>query len=354
MKKRSLAVVLIMVVVLSSFLAACGNKSSKSDDAKKDDKFTVAMVTDQGGVDDRSFNQSAWDGLQKFGKDNGLEKGKSGYDYFQSANEADYKTNLNSAIRSNFDLVFGVGFQLTKAVTETAKQQKAAHFALIDDVVEGVDNIASIRFADNEGAFLMGVIAGLTTKTNHVGFIGGMEGEVVGRFEAGFKAGVKEINPKAKIDVKYVGSFVQADKGQQIAATMYSNDADIILSAAGASGNGAFTEARNLKKEDSSREIWFMGVDRDQADQGEVKVDGKTFNVALASQIKRVDIAVEETSKLAKDGKFPGGKTIVYGLDKDAVGIADSTDNIDKKVLDKVKEYKEKIISGDVKVPEKP
>ncbi|EUJ30019.1 Purine nucleoside receptor A [Listeria grayi] len=354
MKKRTFALALSLVLATGVILGACG-ANSKSGSGKKGDNFTLAMVTDTGGVDDRSFNQSAWEGITKFGKDNNLTKGKDGYNYLQSASEADFKTNLNTAVRSNYDLIYGIGYKLKDAITEIAKQNPKKHFAIVDDQIDGLKNVASIGFKDNDGSFLVGVVAGLTTKTNKVGFVGGVKGPVIDRFEAGFTKGVKAVNPKAKVEVQYANDFAKADKGQQIAATMYSGGADIIFHAAGATGNGVFAEAKNLKKKDPKRGVWVIGVDRDQWDEGKVTAnDGKSYNVTLTSEIKRVDVAVEDLAKRAKDGKFPGGEKIQYGLDKDAVGLSDHQENISKDVLKKVDEYKEKIVKGDITVPEKP
>ncbi|RDX02871.1 BMP family lipoprotein [Listeria kieliensis] len=353
MKKRTFALALTLILASALVLGACGSKGSGSKGSDKD--FTVAMVTDTGGVDDRSFNQSAWEGLKEFGKANDMKKGQDGYNYLQSASEADYKTNLNTAVRSNYDLIFGIGYKLKEALETVSKQNPDNHFAIVDDVIDDRKNVASIGFKDNDGSFLVGVVAGLTTKTNKVGFVGGVKGAVIDRFEAGFVEGVKAVNPDAKIDVQYANDFAKADKGQQIASTMYSSGVDVIFHAAGGTGNGVFAEAKNLKKKDPSRAVWVIGVDRDQWDEGKVTAnDGKDYNVTLTSEIKRVDIAVNDLSKRAKKGDFPGGEKIEYGLDKDAVGLSSHQDNISKDVLKKVDEYKQKIVDGDIKVQEKP
>ncbi|WP_239254109.1 BMP family lipoprotein [Listeria ilorinensis] len=357
MKKRTFALALTMILASAVFLGACGgsDSSDKSSGKKDDDKFTVAMVTDTGGVDDRSFNQSAWEGLQKFGEENDMKKGQDGYNYLQSSSEADYKTNLNTAVRSGYDLIFGIGYKLKDAIEDVSKQNPDSQFALVDDTITDRDNVASIGFKDNDGSYLVGVVAGLTTKSNKVGFVGGVKGEVIDRFEAGFTAGVKAVNPDAEIDVQYANDFAKADKGQQIASTMYSNGVDVIFHAAGGTGNGVFAEAKNLKKKDPSRDVWVIGVDRDQWDEGKVKAnDGKEYNVTLTSEIKRVDIAVEDLATRTKAGDFPGGEKIEYGLDKDAVGLSEHQDNISKDVLKTVDEYKQKIVDGEIKVPEKP
>ncbi|WP_066068718.1 BMP family lipoprotein [Neobacillus soli] len=349
MKKHKIGMALSLVLAAGTLLGACG----KSDDTTKDqakggDKekttFSVAMVTDVGGVDDKSFNQSAWEGLQGFGKDNGLEKGKGGYDYLQSTSDADYTTNLNTLARQGFNLVYGIGFLMHDAVDGIAKQQPKTNFAIVDDEVKQ-PNVASVLFKEQEAAFLAGVAAALTTKSNHIGFIGGMEIPVIERFESGFLAGVKAAKPEAKVDVQYSGAFDKAELGQTIASKMYSSGADVVFHAAGATGNGLFKEAGDLKKKDPSREIWAIGVDRDQNDMGP--------DVVLTSAMKRVDVAVKDLSTKAKDGKFPGGETAIYGLHEDGVGLAPVNSKApNKDAIDKaVKEWVEKIKSGDVKVP---
>jgi basic membrane protein A and related proteins len=348
MKKRKIGMALSLVLAAGTLLGACG----KSDDTtkepatgeKEENKFSVAMVTDVGGVDDKSFNQSAWEGLQNFGKENGLEKGKGGYDYLQSKSDADYSTNLNTLVRQDFNLVYGIGFLMQAAIEEIAKQQKDAQFAIIDAEVKQ-PNVASVLFKEQEAAFLAGVAAALQTKSNHIGFIGGMEIPVIERFEVGFLAGVKSAKPEVKVDVQYSGAFDKAELGQNIASKMYSSGADVVFHAAGGTGNGLFKEASDRKAKDPGKEIWAIGVDRDQADMGP--------DVVLTSALKRVDVAVQDLSKKAMDGNFPGGEVALYGLTEDGVGLAPINAKADQKdAIDAaVKEWIEKIKSGDVKVP---
>lgn len=352
MKKRNLGLALTAVLASSTLLAACGSDDAKKGDTKKEDKdnFTVAMVTDTGGIDDKSFNQSTWDGIQEYGKENGLTKGDGGIDYLQSNQDSEFTTNLQKLVRRDFDLIFAVGYKLHDSVSQVAKQQKDSKFAIIDEVVEGQDNVASIMFKANEASFLAGVAAALQTKTDKVGFIGGIKSEVIDGFQAGFEAGVKAANPKVKVDVQYAGSFGDAAKGQTIAKRMYDSGADIIFHAAGGTGTGLFTEAKERKKKDPNADVWAIGVDRDQYDEG--KVGDK--NIVLTSVLKRVDIAAKDISNLGKDGKFPGGKTITYGLKDAGVGLADSHGAITAETQKKIDEYKEKIIKGEITVPEKP
>jgi basic membrane protein A len=343
LKKRNVAMMLSIVLALGTLLGACG-KSNDNKGGGKGKTFSVAMVTDIGGVDDKSFNQSSWEGLEKFGEKNGLKKGKGGYDYLQSQSDADYTTNLNTLVRQGFDLVYGIGFLMTAAVDEIAKQQKNTEFAIVDDQVKE-PNVASVLFKEQEAGFLAGVAAALTTKSNHVGFIGGMKVPVIERFESGFLAGIKAVKPAVKVDIQFAGAFDKAEFGQAIASKMYSSGADVIFAAAGATGNGLFKEANDRKKKDPSKDFWAIGVDRDQADMGP--------DIVLTSALKRVDVAVEDLSQKAKDGKFPGGKVALYGLAEDGVGLAPINAKATNKadIETAVNDWINKIKSGAVKVP---
>lgn len=347
---------LFSLLAVSFLLMACGTKDKDTNDidqttGEKDGKsnFSVAMVTDVGGIDDKSFNASAWEGIQNFGKENGLSQGDGGYDYLQSKSDSDYNTNLNQLIRRDFDLVFGVGFLMEDAVSEIAEQQPKAKLAIVDAVVDA-PNVASILFKEQEGSFLAGVVAAKMTKSGKVGFIGGMENEVIKRFEAGFTAGVKAVDPKIDVDVQYPGKFNDASLGQITANRMYSSGVDIIFHAAGGTGLGVFKEAKERKAQNPDANIWVIGVDSDQYDEG--KVNDKT-NITLTSMLKRVDVAVKDIATQAKEGNFPGGDTVVYGLKENGVDLADSRGNIPDEVMQEVEQYKEKIINGEIEVPEK-
>lgn len=335
---------LSLVLAAGTLLGACG-KSTENNNGGKKDSFSVGMVTDIGGVDDKSFNQSSWEGLQNFGKENGLEKGKGGYDYLASKSDADYTTNLNTLVRQGFDLVYAIGFLMPSAVEEIAKQQKDSKFAIVDAEVN-LPNVASILFKEQEAGFLAGIAAAKSTKSNHVGFIGGMEIPVVERFETGFLAGIKAAKPEVQVDVQYAGAFDKAEVGQAIASKMYSSGADVIFHAAGATGVGLFKEANDRKAKDPNKDVWAIGVDRDQADMGQ--------DVVLTSALKRVDVAVKDLATKTKDGNFPGGKVELYGLTKDGVGLAPiNTKAANKADIEAtVKEWVDKIKSGTVKVPE--
>ncbi len=153
---RRYATLLGLLLVVSIVLSACGSGGSSEQGGSDSNSFKTAMVTDTGGIDDKSFNQSAWEGLTQFGADNDLKE-KEGYDYLQSNSASDYATNLNRLVQSNTDLIFGVGFKLAEDITKVADQNKETHFAIIDSVVEK-DNVASIVFEEQQGSFLAGVV----------------------------------------------------------------------------------------------------------------------------------------------------------------------------------------------------
>lgn len=333
-------------------LAACGNGGNDSDDnsdggESDGDNFSAVIVTDVGGVDDKSFNQGAWEGLTEWGKENGKEQGNSGYAYIQSDSESDYITNLNSAVSNGFNLIFGVGYKLVDAIKETASNNPDTHFAIIDEVIDA-DNVASVTFKDNEAAFLAGVAAANETKVDKVGFIGGAKSPVIDRFEAGFVAGVKAVNPDIDIVVEYVNDFGDAAKGKQLAAAMYADGADIIYQAAGGSGNGVFSEAKDIVKADPSREIWVIGVDRDQTDEGVIG----DRNVTLTSTTKGVGVAVKNLTEESAKGNFPGGEHQELGLADDGVGLTNGQLSDDTKT--QIEDFKKQIIDGSLEVSEKP
>ena len=224
---------------------------------------------------------------------------------------------------------------------------------MIDDVIKDQKNVASVTFADNEAAYLAGVAAAKTTKTKQVGFVGGMESEVISRFAAGFKAGVESVDPSIKVQVDYAGSFGDAAKGKTIAAAQYAAGADVIYQAAGGTGAGVFSEAKSLNEsKNESEKVWVIGVDRDQVEEGKyTSKDGKEANFVLASTLKQVGTTVQDIANKTEKGEFPGGQVIVYSLKDKGVDLA--VTNLSEEGKKAVEDAKAKILDGSVKVPEK-
>ena len=324
---KKIATLAMATVVSASLLVGCsGNNESASDD-----KITVAMITDVAGVNDQSFNQSAWEGLQKAEKELGIE-----VKYLESKQDSDYATNIETLVDEDVDLILGVGMKLADAIKEGSELYPDQNFVLVDEEIDA-SNVKNILFKAEESAYLAGLIAGKTTKTNNVGFIGGMELPVIDTFKYGYMAGVKAANPDAKVQAQYANSFTDQAKGKAIANQMYSNGADIVFTCGGDVGTGAIEAAKENGK-------FAIGVDRDQSDLAPQNV--------LTSAIKRVDAGVFETVKSYVNGTFEGGTTTTYGLEENAVGVPDTTKNlVSQDILDLVEETITKLKNKEITVP---
>lgn len=338
--KKKVTALLAATLMLGTILVGCGNKNSDSD--KGGTKHTVALVTDGGGIDDKSFNQSAWEGMKAWGKQHDLKKGVNGYNYAQSNSDSEFTPNVNKLVKAKYQTIFGIGYKLAPVIEKTSKQNPDTHFAIIDEVVKDRKNVASVMFKTEQSSFLAGVAAAKTTKTNKVGFVGGIKSDVITTFEKGFIQGVHAVNPKISVDVKYVGSFTKADVGNSLASAMYNNGADVIFHAAGGSGSGVFTAAKDKSK--NGKKVWVIGVDQDQ------KADGKYKggNVTLASAVKEVGNSVKDLANKSMNDKFPGGKVVTYQLKDKGVDLIN--DNMPESTEKIVQQYKDKIINGDITV----
>ncbi|RKQ30418.1 BMP family lipoprotein [Oceanobacillus halophilus] len=350
--KNRIFLALMLVLSLSLFLAACGGETEEENAGANENEeanvdYQVAMVTDEGGVDDKSFNQSAWEGIKAWGEENGLSKG-AGIDYAQSDETADYMPNITRFVRDEYDLTFGVGFKLKEDLEKAAEQFPDSNFGLIDEEIDA-PNAVSLRFKEEQGSFLVGVAAAMKTTTNKLGFVGGIDSPLIKKFESGFIAGAKSINPNVEVKVQYAESFTDPAKGKLIATNMYDSGVDVIYHAAGGTGNGVFNQAKDMKQNNPDREIWVIGVDRDQYDEGEIG----EHNVTLTSMVKRVDVAVQDVINRGMEGEFPGGEQLEYGLEEDAIAVAATNeDAMTEEIISAVEEWKEKILNGEVEIPQ--
>lgn len=301
--------------------------------AEKKSGLRTGMITDVGGINDQSFNQSAWEGMVRAKKELGAT-----VSYQESRQDADYASNLETMLDSGNDLIFGIGFKLGDVLLSTAKKNPRQKYALIDHTFEKLPaNMVGVVFKGEEAAFLTGYIAGKMTKTGKVGFIGGMNVPVVQAFQFGFRAGVKYADPKVQVLEQYAESFTDAAKGKAIANRMYQQGADIIIEAAGGVGDGVIEAAKEQNKK-------VIATDRDQNYLAPKNV--------ISSAMKRVDNAVFNIIKDLKMGRFRGGSTIVYGLKEGGVDIAPSSyRNVPADILKKVNSLKKDIISGKIRVP---
>ncbi|MCX7884617.1 MAG: BMP family ABC transporter substrate-binding protein [Caloramator sp.] len=347
--KKLLSIVLA-VLVAASFFSGCGQKQQQQsqqqeqqqqqEQAKKiETSVKIGLATDEGGKGDKSFNDAAIAGLDKIASEYTVEPV-----ILESKQNDQYEPNLKNLATAN-DLIFAVGFKMKDALKKVATANPDKKFAIIDETVN-LPNVESICFKEEEGSFLMGVIAAKTSQTGKIGFVGGIDTPLIQKFEAGFIAGVKSVNPEAakelqnRKNVKYANSFSDINKGYELAKSLYNSGCDVIYHAAGGVGLGVFNAAKDMKK-------WAIGVDSDQA----VTVP-KAKDVILCSMLKRVDVGTYSASKDMIENKFKGGSTLVLGLKEDGVGIAPTVNPaVQQSTIDLANKYKEAIINGTIVVP---
>jgi basic membrane protein A len=323
------------------------------------DSFNVGLTFDIGGRGDQSFNDSAAAGIDRAVEELGIT--------FSEAEPNADGSNRAELLQLQADqspLVIGVGFLFASDVAAVAPENPDTNFAVIDDAMLNFDvdppapvceNCAGLTFAEEQGSFLVGVAAALNTQSNTVGFIGGVGGfGLIEKFEAGFEAGVKAVNPDITIISQYItqapdfDGFVAPDRGREIALAMYDQGADVVYHAAGASGAGLF-EAAAERSESSGSKVWAIGVDSDQYNTSAPEVR----DYILTSMLKRVDVAVFEITKAQAEGTFGPGNT-VYDLSVDGVGYATSGDFLTEEQIATIEDYKAQIIDGTIVVPTEP
>jgi basic membrane protein A len=329
-----------LLTVSLVLLVSCGEKQTSQKDKNV---LKVGLVFDVGGRGDKSFNDAAYRGLEKAQKELGIE-----YEYIEPGPGADREAALRQfAARNDISIIFGIGFIFTDEITKMAEEFPDKKFACVDyTITQGrkiPPNLLALEFKEEEGSFLVGAIAGLTTKTNVVGFVGGMESPLIKKFEKSYTAGVKNVNPNCKVLIGYAGvtgeAFKNPGKGKELALGQYSQGADIIYHASGVTGLGVFEAARETKK-------LAIGVDSDQYDEAPGYI--------LTSMIKIVDEAVFNCIKEVKDGTFSGGRAETFGLKSKGVDYIYNDKNknlISDTVHKKVEEIRKKIINGEIKVP---
>ena len=327
---------LLAISMMAVVVTGCGStESNKGGEVVKDS--SVMMVADVGGVNDQSYNQGAWEGIQAFEKETGTKVA-----FIETIQMSDLATNFDKAVDGEYDLIWGIGFNTANPLNDSAKMNPELTYAIVDHDFGGeiLDNVTSAMFNVEEASYVVGYIAGLTTETNKVAYIGGMRSPVMDLFEYGFKAGVdhaaEELGKEIKVEVQIAESFSDAAKGKAIAASLYNDGSDIIFVAAGATGSGVIEQAIEENK-------WVIGVDRDQSYLAPKNV--------LTSALKNVGIVTEDISKRIIDGEELGGQVIKYGLDNGGVGIPEDNPNMDPKVYEKALEIQDLIIKGEIDPP---
>jgi basic membrane protein A and related proteins len=298
-------------------------------------KIKAGLVTDTGGVGDKSFNAQAWAGLQKAEKEIGAQ-----VKYVESKQNADYIANLTKFAEAKYDVIFAVGFLMQDALLDVAAKFPKIKFAIIDGDAPTLSNCVAYKFREEEGSFLAGALAASVSKSGVLGFIGGMEMPLIKKFEYGYQAGAFTIKPDIQTRVAYVGDFNDSQKGMELTLSQMGMKADVVYHAAGKAGIGVIKAAQT-----KGEGYYAIGVDKDQDDEAPGRV--------LTSMVKRVDVAVFDVCKQVQDGKFASG-TVELGLKEDGISLSEmknTKDKIPAEVLKKIESLKQEIIEGKLKPP---
>lgn len=342
MRKR-LSIALVMVLVLGLVLSACDllPQADRSD-------FQVGMVTDVGGIDDRSFNATAWLGVEQAEEDLGVQG-----DYLESTQQTDYAPNLTQFINQGAELIVTVGFLLADDTAAFAQENPDINFAIVDFAYDPpIDNVRGLTFATDEAAFLAGYAAAASTQTGVVATFGGINIPTVSIFMVGFESGVAYYNEQNSADVQvlgwntaantgvFVGNFDSTDDGRRVAEEFLSEGADIIMPVAGPVGLGSAEAVLQ------AADAWLIGVDTDWTVSAPEYAD-----IVLTSVLKNMDVAVFDTIELASDSDFDGfgGETYLGTLANDGVGLADVKEGvISSDVQNELDDIRKAIIDGDI------
>ena len=350
LSRRSFAATFVAFLAVVVIAAGCGPGGSGGGgtagggDANAP-SVKIGLVFDVGGRGDQSFNDAAYKGLERAMSE--LKVPEANIEYIEPGEGGDRESALRQLAAGPYDVIFGIGFLFSDDILAVAKDFPQKKFACVDmNVPESGElpaNVVALKFKEEEGSYLVGALSGWLTRTNKVGFVGGMQIPLIKKFEAGYVAGVARANPQATVDVKYAGvdgnAFKNPTKGKELALAIYGGGADIIYHASGSTGLGVF-EAANEKQK------LAIGVDSDQ----QASMPGRV----LTSMVKRVDVAVFDTIQDTIEGTFPGGQVHVFGLKEKGVDYVYDDKNkamIPDDVHAKVEALRTEIESGAIVVP---
>jgi basic membrane protein A len=342
-----------MVIGVALAVAGCGG-DDPADAGKKDSGKagpSVALAIDVGGLGDQSFNDGAKRGLDRAIKEGLVDKDDT--DLLEpNATGSNRDDNLVNLADQGYDLILAISFNFSPIVDEIHGDYPKSDFSVVDGFAKEAPNVSNLNFKEQEGSFLVGAAAALKSKTGTIGFLGGQKGTgLIERFQAGYEAGAKQVNPDIKVLVNYIGdastAFNDPTKAEALSSKMYDAGADVIYHASGASGAGLFKAAAQAHK-------LAIGVDSDQS----LTASPEQRKYILTSMLKRVDTAVYNAIKQTGEGKFEKG-TQVFGLADDGVGYAvnqynDSPRLLSKDIQAQLEKLRKQVVDGEIEVPSEP
>jgi basic membrane protein A and related proteins len=329
----------LLLVLLAALLAACGGGDDEDSAGAEQPERTirVALSTDLGQLNDRGFNQLAYEGLKRAERELGIEIRVA-----QARSAADYVPNFTSLARDGYDLLIGVGFAQGDAVADAAKRFPESRFAIVDvdqSALKGKpQNVVGLLFREEQAGYLAGVLAATSVKSGTpptIGSVGGFKEPPVDRFIAGYQAGAEWAQPGIRTLNAYSSDWDDQAKCKEIALNQIARGATVIFQVAGGCGLGALDAARE-------RRVWGIGVDADQSFLG---------RHVLTSALKRVDEAVFRTIKSVVDGEWQGGRNLVFGLEQDGVGLGKISGQVPPEDRMTVEEAERRILAGEVEIP---
>ena len=333
--RKWMVVAIALILISSTVLAAC--QPAPAPAAKK---LKVGLVTDVGKVDDGTFNQYAYEGMQKAAKELGLET-----KFIETQQPTDYEKNIEQFASEKYDVIITVGFMIGDATKKMAVKYPNIKFAIVDNAYDPpVGNLMGLVFSEDQSGFLAGALAGLMTKSKTVGIVGGMEIPPVIKFRKGYEAGAKYVCADCKVLGVYIDSFTDPARGKTAALSQIEEGADVIFGAGGPTGSGGIQGAAAAGK-------WVIGVDQDEYVTTFKNGAGAGAEKLLSSAMKRVDVAVYTAVKNAASGTFKGG-TAVFDSVNDGVGLAPfhkAEGNIPDAVKTKLKEIAAGMKAGTIK-----
>jgi basic membrane protein A len=336
-----LALLALLTAAIAIAAAGCGGgdegdtsgaASSTPSETTAGEAISVGLVTDIGGLNDRGFNSLANQGLENAKSQLGVEG-----DVLESKSDADYIPNLSEFGQKGSNLVVSVGFLMTDATAQAAKAFPDSNFAIVDSAFDpAIPNAQGLLFKEQEAGCLVGVVGALTSKTGTITWVGGQKIPPVDRFIAGYEYCAKQANPDIKVSGSYSDDFVDQAKCKEIALDQISKGSDVVFQVAGGCGLGALDAAKQ-------ESVWGIGVDADQSFLGDH---------ILTSAVKRVDVAVFKTIESVQNGTFTGGGVTTFGLAEDGVALGKVSSEVPQDVLDTAEEYKQKILDGELDIPD--
>jgi basic membrane protein A len=313
---------------------------------------TVRLLTDASGVDDKSFNAAAWRGILQFYGDTPAKQSRKGaaYDVVTAQTQDMYIPNIKQVSDEKYDLVITTGFTFADALGEVAPQYPAQKYLIVDVDWVGGPNVMQATFTEHEGSYLVGVAAALKAKADGIkdpsfGFIGGIPGAVITKFEVGYAQGILSVLPSAKIVDYYANDWGKPELAKTQAKNWYDSGVYCIFSAAGFTGSGTIAMAKEYRA--AGKNVWAIGVDSDQYEDG-IYDAAKSKSAVLSSMIKRVEAATLYALKAVKDGSFKGG-VVVFDTRSGGIGFSERNAALGKDIVAQVNKVKALIIAGKVK-----